>query len=102
MRHPKNPIYLSLVLVGLAILCLSLATVFERQYGLASVVVSHAMSVAKNRGDGSEASLIGLPNPETYKRRVQMMFWLLVPVFIVSGAFAVRVKHWSYWLTVCF
>jgi hypothetical protein len=76
--------------------------VFERQYAHASGIVSQAYSDAKSRGDYSGASLVGLPSPETYKRRAYMMLWASVAVSILSGILAAWREHWSCWVAAVF
>jgi hypothetical protein len=101
MHRSFHPLVSSLVLVALAYLCYELARVFFEQYADASGVAFRAMSNAKSHGDNSGATLVGLPSPQRYKDRVDMMLLASVLVLVLSGVLAFRRKHWSCWIAVC-
>jgi hypothetical protein len=91
---------LSLLPIVLSAGCYWSASFFHGQYARASGVVSRAIHEAKSRGDISGDTLVGLPSPETYFTRAELMFLVAILVCAVTLVLAVRHKHWTDWLAV--
>lgn len=91
---------LSLLPIVLSAGCYWSALFFHGQYARANGVVSRAMHEAKSHGDISGDTFVGLPSPETYFGRAELMFFVAILICALAVVLAVRHRHWIDWLAV--
>jgi hypothetical protein len=97
MRRVPTLSLVSLVPVLLSVGFYWAAAFFHAQYAQANGIVARAIREAKSRGDAFGSSLTGLPSPETYFMRAELMFLAAILVCALAAFLALRRKHWLDW-----
>ena len=95
MQRAGSPVLLNAVVVTLAAACYGVAVFFHNQYVQAHGAVSQALRESRSLG---AALPVGLPNPEAYFTRAEVMFYSGLVILGFAAVVAFGTKRWYGWL----